>query len=237
MTEFINVRDRFKAELPPGFLEAIFEMVHSGARSAVTRMQEGIWDGVYTLESARDSFPHERRAMVEAQLRALSHEFPGVEVESRFNRVGNCHVLIKFGNVMLTASHVPYIYQVVRPAKFRRDYSAMAHGNQGWIQRRYYIGADNCFYVLECDLLRVHQGSIYGIILYDSSSRKSSSIGSVAIGFPNVTCSRYADVMRLDDICPSAAQVETENVEDLANVELLLGKREVVPSLEVSETG
>ena len=153
------------------------------------------------------------------------------------NRVGNSHVVIRFKNVVLTASQVQEISKIVRPARFRKEYAAIAGGNHGWIQMSFDIGIDNSFYILKYDLSRVYDGKIYGIILYESSPRSASRIGSVAIGFPNSNCSRYVDVVRLNGLSSNRVSAEEEEIQDLAHVELLLRNDEIVHTSQFLDNG
>ena len=168
-------------------------------------------------------FPHERRAHVETRLQALPENFVGLHVESRFNRVGNCHRLILMPGVLLTVSAVPTPSRMVRPNKHRKLYASGAAGNIDFRQSFFMVDDHNKFMIGRHDTAILKQGLIYGVVFYSPAEDNPLGVGSVGIGFPDARYRRYVETLNLTKMFSRlSAPTVVEQVEDLAKVELLL---------------
>ena len=87
----LGIRDRFLERVPADVLIEVVTSIRQGTRDASERLCQAVDLGRYSRPNARDVFPHERRAHVETRLELLPQNFARLSVESRFNRVRNCH--------------------------------------------------------------------------------------------------------------------------------------------------
>ena len=242
MSGYYNVTDRFLGRVPEGLLSAIYAKVHSGILAADIRRRQGIRDGEYTYHTAHELYGYERRSRVETILQELRNEFGGVEVASASNRRGSYHTLIMLGKekMLLTASAIPQPRQMVRSAKFRKKYVAMAVGNTDALQTSFKVEGGE-LEVEEFDRTAIDQGWIYGIILYSPSRTRRYLPGAVDIGFPHRLSTTYAGYIELKpaELRPAPAEpvvtVEKEPIPDLAVVSLLLEDVGVTLELEGGE--
>ena len=224
----MGITERFRQRVPDDVLLAIVGCVRQGPRDAARRLLDAVALGSYRRPEAKDVFPYERRAHVETRLHGLQDQFPGLRVEARFNKVGNCHRVINLPGVLMTVSAVPDPCRIVRVSRHRKLYAAGAEGNQDFRQRFFTIDASNCFVVGEHDLLVVDRGQIYGVLFYSPASDNPLGIGYIGIGFPDRSYRRYVEVLNLTGLFPGAAvSAAVEQVEDRAAVEMLLGEEEL----------
>ncbi len=224
----LGIVERFRERVPDDVLLAIVGCVRQGPRDAASRLLDAIALGSYRRSEAKDVFPYERRAHVETRLQGLQDQFPGLRVESRFNRVGNCHRVISLPGVLMNVSAVPSPCQMVSASKHRRLYASGAEGNQDFRQCFFTIDPSNCLVVEDHDLSVVERGHIYGILFYSSASDNPLGVGYIGIGFPDRNYRRYVEVLNLTGRFPGAAvSTAVEQVEDRAAVEMLLGDREL----------
>ena len=224
----LGISERFRERVPDDVLLAIVGCVRQGPRDAAKRLLDAIALGSYRKPEAKEVFPYERRAHVETRLQGLQDQFPGLRVEPRFNRVGNCHRVISLPGVFMTVSAVPSPCQMVRASGRRRLYASGAVGNQDFRQRFFTVDSSNCLVAEDHDLYAVERGQIYGILFYSSASDNPLGVGYIGIGFPDRNYRRYVEVLNLTGLFPGAAvSTAVEQVEDRAAVEMLLGDGEL----------
>jgi hypothetical protein len=220
----LGIAERFRERVPDDVLLAFVGCVRQGPRDAAKRLLDAIVLGSYRRPEAKDVFPYERRAHVETRLHGLQDQFPGLRVEARFNRVGNCHRVVNLPGVLMTVSAVPSPFQMVRVSGHRRLYAAGAEGNQDFRQCFFTIDPSNCLVVGYHDLSVVERGQIYGILFYSPASDNPLGVGYIGIGFPDRNYRRYVEVLNLTGLFPGVAvSTAVEQVEDRAAVEMLLG--------------
>lgn len=110
------------SELDTAFLQDVADGLKSIYKSADQMIPKQIIDCPAT---AKDLWPHTRRALIEAHIKNLGVKYPGTVPASKPNKSRNCsHLEIKFGKLLLTQSHVTYIDEPVRPAYFRQRLAA-----------------------------------------------------------------------------------------------------------------
>lgn len=236
----LGIVQRFREIVPDDVLLAMIGCVRQGPRDAAKRLRDAISLGSYSRPEAKDVFPHERRAHVETRLQGLQEQFPGLRVEPRFNRAGNCHRVIRLPGVLMTVSAVPDPCRMVRPSKQRKLYALSAEGNQDFRQCFFTIDSCNRLVVGEYDLSVLECGQIYGILFYSPAPDNPLGVGYVGIGFPDRTYTRYLEILNLTGIFPGATvSTAVERVEDRAAVEMLLGDRdlEAAPDLFADRGG
>ena len=179
--------------------------------------------------NARDVFPYERRAHVETRLERLPQNFARLSVESRFNRVRNCHRLIRMPGVLMTVSAVPNPDRMVHASKARKAYASGAAGNVDFRQSLFFIDDCNQLVIGRYDETLVEEGLIYGVVHYSPAEDNPLSVGYVGVGFPDTRYRRYVEMLDLTSLLPEpASSAEVERIEDLARVDILVGEPEEV---------
>ena len=224
----LGIAERFRERVPDDVLLAMAGCVRQGPRDAAKRLLDATALGLYDRPEAKDVFPYERRARVETGLQGLQEQFPGLRVEPRFNRVGNCHRVISLPGVLMTVSAVPKPCPMVRPSRHRKLYASGAEGNRDFRQCYFTVNPSNCLVVGEYDLSVLESGQIYGILFYSPASDNPLGVGYIGIGFPDHKFRRYLEVLNLTKLFPgTAVSTAVERIEDLAAVEMLLGDGEL----------
>ena len=230
----LGIVDRFRQRVPDDVLTELVVSIRRGTREAGTRLCQALELGRYTRPEARDVFPHERRAHVETQLQHLTETFVRLSIESRFNKVGNCHKLVRLPGVLLTVSAAPVPNRMVRATKHRKLYASNAAGNVDFRQFFFIVDDHNRLVIGSHDPAVLEQGLIYGVVFYSPAEDNPLGIGYVGVGFPDPRYTHFVEILNLTRLFPGASEsTETEQVEDLANVEMLLGEpdAEGIPSL------
>jgi hypothetical protein len=221
----LGIVERFRRRVPDDVLTALVASIRQGTRDAGSRLCEALELGRYTRPEAWDVFPHERRAHVETRLQGLTEDFVGIRVESQFNKVGNCHKVIRSGGVLLTVSAVPTPNRMVRSAKHRKLYASGAAGNVDFRQSFFVVDDHNRLVIGLHDPAVLEEGLIYGVVYYSPAEDNPLGVGYVGVGFPDARYRRYVETLNLTKLFPGAvASTAVEHVEDLANVEMLLGE-------------
>ena len=220
----LGIVDRFREHAPDDVLVSLVSHIVGGSRDAATRLRSAVETGNYSISEARDVFPYERRGCIETRLEGLPGEYPGVTVESRYNRSGNSHKIIRMAGALLTVCPSSRPGRMVRASRHRKQYASSASGNIELDQLKFKIGPGNLFVFDEGGLLRPDDELIYGVVFYQPASDNRLAVGYVGIGFPDVCYTRYLDVMDLTGLFPRAAVAKPEEkIGDLANVGLLEG--------------
>ena len=211
--------------MPDDLLTALAVSIRQGTREAGSRLCQALELGRYARPEARDVFPHERRAHVETRLQGLPEDFLGLAVESRFNKVGNCHKLISLPGVILEVSAVPTPNKMARPNKHRKLYAAGAVGNVDFRQSFFVVDDQNRLAIGRHDPMVLEHGMIYGVVFYSPAQDNPLGVGYVGVGFPDARYRRYVETLDLTKMFPGVvASTAIEHVEDLAHVEMLLGE-------------
>ena len=224
----LGIVERFRRRVPDDVLAGFVVSIRQGTREAGSKLCEALELGRYTRPEAWDVFPHERRAHVESKLHLLFEDFVGMSVEARFNRVGNCHRLVRLPGVFLTVSAGPKPNRMVRPTKHRKFYASGAVGNVDFRQSFFIVDDRNRLVIGRHDPAMVEKGLIYGVVFYSPAQDNPLGVGFVGVGFPDARYSRYVATLDLTALFPSAiASTTVERVEDLAKVEMLLGEPNV----------
>ena len=225
----LGIAERFRSRAPDDVLTELVTSIRQGTRDASYWLSQAVDMGRYSGPEARDLFPYERRAHVETRLRRLPEQFPRLTVEPHFNRVRNCHRLIRMPGVVLTVSAVPTPNRMVRVTKARKSYAWYAAGNVDFRQLFFSIDDHNRLVVGKHDLTAVDGGLIYGVVFYSPAEDNPLGVGYVGVGFPDRRYRRYAETLDLTRLFPQAARsTEIERIEDLARVEILVGEPDEV---------
>ena len=225
----LGIGDRFLERVPNDVLIELVTSLRQGTRDASEWLCQAVDLGRYSRPNARDVFPHERRAHVETRLERLPQNFTGLSVESRFNRVRNCHQLIRMPGVLMTVSAVSNPNRMVRANKARRAYASGASGNVDFRQSFFFIDTCNQLVIGRYDDRLVEEGLIYGVVYYSPAEDNPLSVGYVGVGFPDMRYRRYVETLDLTRLFPEAAwSTEVERIEDLARVDILVGEPEDV---------
>ena len=234
----LGIAERFRSRVPDDVLIELVTSIRQGTRDACDLLCLAVDQGRYTGPEARDLFPYARRAHVETRLSRLMEEFPGLSVEPRFNRVGNCHRLIRMPGVLLTVSAVPTPERMARATKARRAYAWNAAGNVDFRQSFFSIDGHNWLVVREHDLTHVNDGWLYGTVVYCPAEDNPLAVGYVGVGFPDMQYRKYVETLNLTRLLPQTAEsIEIERIEDLARVEILVGEPDAVDLSKLTYDG
>lgn len=224
-----GIGERFLRRVPNDVLIELVTSIRQGTRDAGEWLCQAVNTGRYSRPNARDVFPYERRAHVETRLERLPQNFARLSVESRLNRVRNCHQLIRMPGVLMTVSSVPNPNLMVRASKARKAYASGAAGNVDFRQSFFSIDDSNQLVFGRYDDVLVEEGLIYGVVYYSPAEDNHLSVGYVGVGFPDMRYRRYVETLDLTRLFPEAAcSTEVERIEDHARVDILLGEPEEV---------
>ncbi len=131
----------------------------------------------------------------------------------------------------MTVCAVPDPCRRVSVAKARKTYASLATGNIDLRQLTFEIQPPNCFVTNPPDPMGLADGTIYAVVYYFPANRNPLAIGCVRVGFPDSGFKRYLEDLDLTRLFHVVAPAPVEQVEDFANVEVLLGQDdpEVMP--------
>ena len=214
------VLQEFCTRVPQEFLVALVRVVLLANSDALSQSAGAVRLGKLNRSSARDLFPHERRARVESGLGCLPREFPGVRVSTRFNASRNAHEILTFGPALLTESFVRDPARVPRPSRFRENYSRTATGNfDGQMAFR---ENDGSLVSIPCPVIGDDPGNIYGILIYSSLPNHPFTVSYIGIGFPDPRCRRYVARLPLTGLCSeSSVRSPVQNVSNELDLQFL----------------
>lgn len=133
---------------------------------------------MYDEQQMHDLLPHFRRATIERNLLHRLKHFKNVRAISNPNSIKNCyHITILGGHASLTISAVKTPIEMVRDARFRKQY---AHDNDMILFPEIYedLKLDN---------------NLYGILLHAPEVMRMDAPGFMVIKFPDPSLNKYLE--------------------------------------------